>query len=57
MQYEIDDGTNKIGWNMDMLLRELIKPNNIEKIKKAYENNKTKITNKDCNCTLIKKLF
>lgn len=37
MDYEIDDGVNKIGWNMDMLLRELILPENIKKIKEHHE--------------------
>ncbi len=39
MSYEIDDGKNKIGWNMDMLLRELILPENIEKIKANNKKN------------------
>ncbi|MFI3300582.1 MAG: phosphoadenosine phosphosulfate reductase family protein [Candidatus Gastranaerophilales bacterium] len=36
MSYEIDDGINRIGWNMDMLLRELIQPENIKKIKENH---------------------
>ena len=54
MEYEIDDGVNKIGWNMDMLLRELILPQNIEKIKTSYLKNSSKKQNKkDCHCNLI----
>lgn len=37
MDYEIDDGVNKIGWNMDMLLRELILPESVEQIKAKHE--------------------
>lgn len=46
MDYEIDDGVNKIGWNMDMLLRELIQPENIRKIKENHRIHQEKLAAK-----------